>query len=53
MDSKYDALALLYLSKLDLSELSPEDLSDKYKEVSDRIKAQFGKHRNDAAKKDW
>ncbi len=53
MGNHYDALALLYLSKLDLSEMSPEDLADKYREVADKIKVQLGKQRSDRTSKDW
>ena len=36
--SKISALAMLYLEKQDLSNLTPEDLLDKYDEIYVRIK---------------
>lgn len=39
--SKIEALAILYLQKQDLSEISPEELAEKYEETVSKIRASF------------
>lgn len=36
--NEYEALALLYIQQQDLSNLSPEEIYDKYKETEDKIR---------------
>lgn len=42
---KEEALTMLYLDKLDLSNLSPEDLAKKYIEVEKEIKEALKNHK--------
>lgn len=39
--NKYEALAILYLQKQEMSGMSPEEVVGKYIEVHDRIKKEF------------
>lgn len=36
--NEYQALAMLYIQSLDLSNLSPEDIYDKYRDAYERIR---------------
>ena len=40
-NNKYSALTMLYLEKQDLSDLTPEELADKYNEVYEKLKNRF------------
>lgn len=42
--SKGEALAMLYLQKQDFTNLSPRNLVNKYEEVLEEIKEQFGQN---------
>ena len=42
---KFDALTMLYLKNQDVSELSPEELLDKYDETYERIKNYYKEKR--------
>lgn len=43
--NEYEALALLYIQQQDLSNLSPEEIYDKYKETEDKIRKHAHKKR--------
>lgn len=49
-NSKVSALTILYLEKQDLSNLTPEDLADKYQEVYERINNRFREIRKSSSK---
>ena len=49
--SKISALTMLYLKNQDLSNLTPEELLDKYDEIYDRIKTRSEEKRS--SKKSW
>ncbi|WP_157454950.1 hypothetical protein [Carnobacterium maltaromaticum] len=44
--NKYDALTMLFLQNQDLSNLTPEELANKYNEVHAKIKASFNTGQN-------
>lgn len=48
--NKIDALTLLYLEQQNLSDLTPEELVDKYIEVHNKILDKFKTSRNDKRK---
>ncbi len=49
---KLDALTMLYLEKQDLSELTPEQLVDKYLETYEKIKSRFKEIKDAKPKRD-
>ncbi|GIQ67400.1 hypothetical protein DUZ99_02280 [Xylanibacillus composti] len=49
--SKVTALTMLYLEKQDLSDITPEELADKYSEVYIRINKRFSEQSRDAVSK--
>lgn len=47
-DSKYDALALIYVQSRDLSTLSPAEILDLYENARQEIKDRSAKRRSEA-----
>ena len=50
--SETEALALLYVQNLDLSDLSPEEIYDKYYDAYQKIR-EHRKAKRDANRKSW
>lgn len=51
-DNDIEALAMLYLQNQDLSDVTPEELLDKYQDAYERIKARKKQNR-EAQRQNW